>query len=507
MGKANVTKPIQKTTRGGLLPSSSWPSRRMLILISAALATMTLAIYWRATSFDFVDLDDFEYVLQNPHVRDGLTLNSIEWAFNIGYAANWHPLTWLSHMLDGQLYGMTPGQLHGTGGHHLTSILFHVANSVLLFLFFVRLTHSLWPSALVAALFAIHPLHVESVVWVSERKDVLSTFFMILTLWAYLWYRERRNVQKYILVALLFAAALMAKQMVVTLPFLLLLLDFWPACLVSSPKKFWQLFAEKLPLLALSLAAGLIAIKAQASDNALAPTGSVSMVARITTAVVAYVAYLGNTFWPRNLACYYADTGVHWNFGQIGGGALLLVGTTYFAIRLARRHPYFFVGWIWYLVTLLPVIGLLQIGGQARADRYTYVPLIGLFVIIAFAASELLSKCSKTVSRTIAAVLALVIVGALSLQAYAQVGYWQTNETLWNHTLAVTKDNWFAHQAMATILNNQADALRTSGQATAADKKKSGSDSTSSNHTQSQTDPGECSHRPGQCADGGRKTG
>jgi len=476
MGKAKRPRQInyreQKQSRA-ITPAVERPRAGWaFFLICALLVVSTLAVYWQVTTFKLMDVDDPEYITNNTHVRDGLTRSSIAWAFTIDHTANWHPLTWMSHMLDCQIFGLAPGLLHGTGGHHLTNLLFHLANTILLFIVLTRFTGYMWRSAFVAGLFALHPLHVESVAWVAERKDVLSTFFMMLTLWAYSWYAERPNVKRYLLVAAAFALGLMSKQMLVSLPILLLLLDYWP---LRRTKLFsrdgigiGKLFAEKIPLFALSLAASTAAFVHQGKGEAI--TERFSLGSRIANAVVTYIVYLANTLWPQNLAHYYPHEGILATW-QVAGSAVLLVAITYLAVRLARSHSYLIVGWLWYLITLVPVIGLIQVGAQARADRYTYIPLIGIFVMVAFAIPELFSRWVKTSPKPILATSSAVVIGALILPAHTQVSYWENSEKLYTHTLSVTENNWFVHSAIAAILNDQATTLRANGQRDEANKK------------------------------------
>lgn len=361
----------------------------MFLVVSAAGA------YWGVKDNEFVNYDDDEYVTQNSHVQAGLTSEGIVWAFTTTHAANWHPLTWLSHMFDYQLFGPNPQ------GHHLTSLLLHILNSILLFLVLRRMTDALWQSAFVAVLFALHPLHVESVAWVAERKDILSTFFWILTMWAYVRYVERPGSTRYLMVALPLALGLMAKPMLVTLPFVLLLLDIWPLGRIdlseygdaSRDKRdkrprtgivLMRLAKEKIPLFALVAASCLVTFAAQRSGGAVQPMESLPFMDRVVNAIVSYFLYIEKMVWPTDMAFFYPYP-VHtlplWQ--PLGAGLLLLV-ITVLVIRTARRKPFLLVGWFWYLGTLIPVIGLVQVGGQAMADRYTYVPYIGLFMVVAW---------------------------------------------------------------------------------------------------------------------------
>jgi protein O-mannosyl-transferase len=347
-----------------------------------ALVLVNVAVFGAVRHFDFVTWDDPPYVTENPIVRAGLTWSGVVWAFTTAHGPYWHPLTWLSHMLDVQLYG-----LHA-GGHHLTNLVLHVSNSVLLLLLLRRMTGALWKSAAVAALFAVHPLHVESVAWVAERKDVLSTLFWILTMWAYLTYARRPGAGRYAAVLLVFALALMAKPMVVTLPLILLLLDVWPLGRVSL--SWHRLVLEKTPMFALSAAAGVATIVVQQRVGALAAITSVTPGLRVANALVSYGNYLAKTLWPARLAALYPypQSLPAWPWLLTCGFGLAAISVA--AVRLAPRRPYLMMGWFWYLLTLLPVIGLVQVGPQAMVDRFTYVPLVGVFVIVVWGASDAL---------------------------------------------------------------------------------------------------------------------
>jgi hypothetical protein len=404
------------------------------------LTLSTLAVYWQVQGHAFVTYDDYQYVVENPHVRHGLTLRGIAWAFTTGYASNWHPLTWLSHMLDCTLYGLNPM------GHHVNSLLLHLANTLLLFWVLRRMTTALWRSAFVAALFALHPLHVESVAWVAERKDLLSTLFWMMTMGAYALYVERPGLGRYLFTLLLFALGLMAKPMLVTLPFVLLLLDYWPLGRRHHPPL--RLIREKLPFFALTAISSMITFSVQKSWGAVIFT--LPLKDRIANALVSYVTYIAKTIWPANLACFYPhplDTLPLW---QVGGSLLLLVSISVFVIRARQRCPYLPVGWFWYLGTLVPVIGLVQVGAQAMADRYTYVPLIGLFLITAWTAAEVGSKGSALrMSLWVGMLIPFLAVGS-----WLQAQSWQTSVTLFEHTLTVTRNNLIAHNNLGNNPNH-----------------------------------------------------
>ena len=420
---------------------------RLDFLVCLFLVITTLAVYWQVRDYEFIGYDDVLYVTRNPHLQTGLSLEGITWAFTSKRAGNWHPLTWLSHMLDIQIYGMDPGR------HHLTNVLFHIGNTLLLFLIFRRMTGALWRSAFIAALFALHPLHVESVVWVAERKDVLSTFFWMLTMGAYVWYVERRGFLRYLLVLLFFILGLMAKPMLVTLPFVLLLIDYWPLNRFQfgqssggGSKKQRSLALrfvwEKTPLLALAAASSVVTLIVQQTGGGVSSFSAYPLNIRLANAMVSYVGYIGKMVWPSNLAVLYPHPGSlpAW---QIAGACLFLVFTSFAVIRAVRRQPWFAVGWLWFIGTLIPVIGLVQVGSQAMADRYTYVPLIGIFIIVAWGLPELVSGCRyrKTGLSTMAAACLLVLMAT----TWFQLQYWANSVTLFERALAVTDNNYVLH--------------------------------------------------------------
>jgi len=438
------------------------PHRRWKIVACLFLVVATSAVYGDLRTHQFINYDDGVYVTDNPPVQDGLTLKGLSWAFTTLHAANWHPLTWLSHMLDCQLFGMHPG------GHHLTSLLFHLANTLLLFLWLQRTTGALGPSFLVAALFALHPLHVQSVAWVAERKDVLSTFFWLLTMWAYVWYVESPGFRRYLLVLVCFILGLLAKPMLVTLPLVLLLLDYWPlhrwtpkrAATVSPAKKgpsrkrpsrasrdrktqqgvsIKRLVWEKAPLFALAALFSMVTIYAQKEGGAIWTLQTLPIPNRLANALVAYMSYLGQMFWPAHLAVFYPLPGHNLPIWLALAAGLALAALTFLALRQARRHSYLPVGWLWYLGTLLPVIGLVQVGKQAMADRYTYVPLIGLFIMLAYGMADLAARWRAR--RFLLPVGAGVVLSALMICTWVQVSYWRDSISLYEHTLKVTGSN------------------------------------------------------------------
>jgi tetratricopeptide (TPR) repeat protein len=435
-------------------PAVPTTDRRLASVIVLALVLMTLAVYWQGLGNQFVNYDDNEYVIENPHVEGGPTAGNLRWAFNIGYAANWHPLTWMSHMLDCQVHGLKPM------GHHLTSILFHAANVVLLFLLLVAMTGSVWRSGFVAALFAVHPLHVESVAWVAERKDVLSTFFWLLTMLAYVGYSRRPGFRRYALVLLAFALGLMAKPMLVSLPLVLLMLDYWPMGRLQVVgyrlQGLSRLIIEKLPLFALSAASCVVTFIAQ--KKAVVALDTHPLGVRAANAVVAYAEYLVKMVWPSGLAVHYPFVGdlAAW---RVVCAVLALVGASVLALRIGSKAPdrrYLAAGWLWYLVTLVPVIGLVQVGGQSMADRYTYIPLIGIFIVIAWGVPDLAARLSRA-SMAIPAlgVSAAVVVLALSACSSRQAGYWKDSLTLWDHAIRVTQNNASAQNHMGLALDKE----------------------------------------------------
>jgi tetratricopeptide (TPR) repeat protein len=411
------------------------PQFRSRVLVYAGLALISLALYLPALHHGFVEYDDQQYVTENPRVQAGLTWAGFVWAFGF-HAGNWHPLAWLSHMLDCQLYGAS------AGGHHLTSVLLHIASTLLLCAVLQRMTGALWRSAAVAALFAWHPLHVESVAWVAERKDVLCAFFWMLTLWFYLRYVEQPCRTRYLTVAGSFALCLMAKPMGVTLPFVLVLLDYWPLKRFSVPGFQFRVLWEKLPLLAMSAAACALTMSAQ--ELAVVSTAGLPIAQRLVHTVVAYDHYLWALFLPKNLAVYYPyqlNLPVPTILAAVLGCGLVTV----LAIKNIRQRPYLLMGWLWFLGTLVPVIGLVQVGDQAWADRYTYLPLIGLFVAVVWLVFELI-KNSVTLK-----ILSLAIAVAMLTTTTHQIAQWQDTRTLFAHANRVTPENYMA----VTVLGSE----------------------------------------------------
>jgi protein O-mannosyl-transferase len=417
----------------------------------AALVLVTAAVYGPVLRHGFVNFDDERYVTDNAHVLGGLGGKGLRWAATATHASNWHPLTWVSHMLDVELFGVNPA------GHHFTSLLLHAVNAVLLFLVLKGMSGAAGRSALVAALFAVHPLHVESVAWVAERKDVLSACFWMLALGAYLRYVRKRGVGSYAVVLLAFLGGLMAKPMVVTLPFVFLLLDYWPLGRFSPGGRPGPdgaaggfapglarsgLLLEKVPLLALSALSAAVTYLAQAKAGTLNLAVQPYPWLRISNALSAYLRYIGRMLFPADLAVFYPLPARPLPWWQAAAAGVLLAGVSLMAIRASRRRGYPVVGWLWYLGTLVPVIGLVQVGGQAMADRYTYLPLIGLFVVVSWGAWDLAGRRRGRRALATAAVAAIAV---LAVAARAQVGYWRDGVTLFTRALQVTADNWIMH--------------------------------------------------------------
>jgi tetratricopeptide (TPR) repeat protein len=440
---------------------------RRELFICLFLIAITFVVFWQVQDHDFISFDDTYYVTKNRHVQTGLTLQGLVWAFTTHYAGNWHPLTWLSHMLDCQLFGLNPK------GHHLTNLFLHIVNTVSLFLVFRWMTGSIWRSAFVAALFAFHPLHVESVAWVAERKDVLSTLFWILTMFAYLHYVQRSGTGRYLLILLCFALGLMAKPMLVTLPFTLLLLDYWPLgrfktawadghwhTPIQSPVDSRQpvslaigLIWEKVPLLVLTSASCVVTFLVQKAGGAVQSLERFPFKVRIANALISYVKYMGKMVWPRDLAMLYPHQGNSVPIWQAVGASLLLLGITIMTIRSVKRKPYLAVGWLWYLGTLVPVIGLVQVGNQAMSDRYTYIPLIGLFIIITWGIHDLIK--GRRYQQVVLTMLASILLTYFFTCTRLQLRHWKNSLALFEHTLNITANNYVIHNNMGLALSDQ----------------------------------------------------
>ena len=412
----------------------------------------TLALYNPGNRHPFVNYDDDRYVTENAHVHNGLNWDTITWAFAATEQGNWHPLTWLSHALDYQLFHQNPT------GHHFTSLLIHAANAVLLFLLLMYATGRVGPSLLVAALFALHPINVESVAWVAERKNVLCTFFFFGALAAYCWYARKPDWRRYLTFASLFAMALMSKPMAITLPFVLLLLDYWPLGRIQGgpagerpipQTPLFKLLAEKLPLLVLSAASAVVTIQAQRAGGAVRSIAQFSLGIRLENAVAAYATYLWKMIWPSRLAPLYPHPGDSLAVWQVAISALVLLAVTSAVLRF-RSKRYLLTGWLWFLGTLVPVIGLVQVGDQAMADRYAYIPLIGIFVMIAWGATDLAD--SRHIGLSARMIPPACVLLALAFATHRQLGYWSSNYDLWTHALAVTDRNFIAQNNLGGAL-------------------------------------------------------
>ena len=422
--------------------------RAQLVLkfaICAALIAITWAVFGQTVGHEFVNFDDPNYVSENPQIHAGLNWQSIVWAFTHVHSHNWHPLTTMSHMLDWQLFGAKPG------AHHFVNVLLHTIGAVLLFLLLEQMTSRIWPSAFVAAIFAIHPLHVESVAWIAERKDVLSGVFFMLTLLAYFRYTGKPGVGRYLTMSFLFACGLMSKPMLVTLPIVLLLLDYWPLERFGklSAKK---LVAEKILLLVLSIGSAVATLIVQSGGVGLVPLEVLPLSWRITNALAAYLVYIWQMIWPADLALIYSHPG-KLPIWQVAGAAAVLIAVTLGVFALRKRSPYLVVGWLWYLVMLVPVLGLIQVGGQAHADRYTYLPQIGLYIAATWGVVDLARFWRY--HGAILGAAAAIIISALALRAAAQVWYWHDSERLWRHSLAVTTQNDMAHLSLGQLFLDQ----------------------------------------------------
>lgn len=413
------------------------------------LLTVTLSLYWQTTGHEFLKYDDQIYVTENPHLTGGISLTNIKWAFTSIYGANWHPLTWLSHILDVQLFGLNPA------GHHLVSVFFHTANSILLFLLLNRITGAIWRSAVVATLFAVHPLHVESVAWVAERKDVLSTFFAILSLYAYSIYTERPSILRLMAALLTLILGLMAKPMLVTVPFMMLLLDYWPLKRrfnINSNELVKQIFIEKIPFFFIAAASSVITFVAQNKGSAVTTLKDSPLFDRIINSSVSCVNYLIKTLYPLKLSVFYPFPAEP----HIWQGLLsfvLIIAISVIAIRQRQRYPYLIIGWVWYLFTLLPVIGIVRVGLQSMADRYTYIPLTGIFIMAVWGISDITKKIKFR--PTLLAILSTVIITICGIISYHQISLWRNTSTLFNHAKSVTKDNYIAYFVLGGLLEKE----------------------------------------------------
>ncbi|GAM10567.1 transmembrane and TPR repeat-containing protein 4 [Geobacter sp. OR-1] len=429
-------------------------------ITAVVLCASVLLCYWQVGGHQFIAFDDLEYILENQQIREGVTLSGAKWAFTAFYAANWHPLTWLSHMLDIQMFGLHPA------GHHLVNVAIHAVNAVLLFLLLARMTGYLWRSAVVAALFALHPLHVESVAWVSERKDLLCAFFGFLTLYLYARYVEKRTAKRYVSVVAAYVFGLLAKPMIVTLPFLMLLLDYWPLHrfrLNAEPSEanresILRLLFEKTPFFVCAAVSSIITVNAQ--QSAIRSFADSSMTARFANSLLSILSYLRKTFLPTDLAIFYPLPG-SFPFWKVTVSALFLTAVTVVVVRERNRHPWLIVGWCWFLGTLVPVIGIVQVGMQSMADRYMYIPLTGIFIMVVWGFSELSAKVTHR--NHVAVAVTVIALMACSLLTCRQTAFWKDNLTLFSHALSVTENNYLAMTQVGIELEkrgNIAEAMK-----------------------------------------------
>ena len=444
MRRPTKSKPAPTRVSAPVVARSRFP----VWLLAALLALVTIAVYWPATRCGFVNYDDQDYVTDNLHVQAGLNMEGVKWAFFNAVSANWHPVTMLSHMLDCQLFGLQPW------GHHLTSVSLHVINTVLVFLLLRRMTGAIWRSLMVAAVFGLHPLHVESVAWVAERKDVLSTLFWILTLWAYVKYVESTQIRNskskvwYGAALAMFVFGLMSKAMLVTMPCVLLLLDYWPLKRFKSGRT-WLLIMEKIPFFVLAAVASVVTFVVQQQGGAMTTIESIPLGARIGNVLISYCCYLGKMIWPTNLAVLYPHPG-YWPQEQVLLAGVFLCGVSMLLFVMRGQYPFLLMGWLWFCGTLVPVIGLVQVGDQAMADRYTYVPSLGLLILTNWGVFELTRRWRY---QAIALALAGSVVIALCIAVTRrQLEYWKDSEALFRHTLEVTENNYVAHDSLGMAL-------------------------------------------------------
>jgi len=416
--------------------------RAIAVVSCVFLAATTWLVFGQTVRFPFVDFDDPDYVYLNPHINGGLTARGLVWAFTHVPAPDWYPLTTISHMVDSQLYGLN------AGGHHFTNVLLHGVTVILLFLVLRAMTGMTWRSAFVAVLFAIHPLRVESVAWVIERKDVLSGLFFMLTIGAYLRYARRRSIARYVIVAILFACGLMSKPMLVVTPLVLLLLDYWPLREFSQQLSIQRLILEKIPLFALSAGSCFATLTGQTGK--VVDMEPLPLVWRISNALISYVVYIWQMIWPARLGVFYPHPENRLPLWEVGASIALLIAISAAAFIMRKSRPYIIVGWLWYLIMLVPVIGVVQINLQAHADRYTYLPQIGLYLIAVWGTADLSVGWPRR--RGILTVAAALVMAALALTAWRQTTYWRDSESLWTHTIAVTSNNDFAHASFADLL-------------------------------------------------------
>ena len=431
---------------------------KTIVLIYIALIVITLGVYMQVGNHPFVNIDDYGYVVNNPHVAKGVTGKNIIWAFTSLDQGNWHPITWLSHMADVQFHGMNPS------GHHITNVFIHTLSTLLLLCLLLRLTGALWQSTFVATLFALHPLHVESVAWVAERKDVLSGCFFFITLIFYSEFVAKRKKGLYLISLFSFVCGLMSKPMLVTLPIVMLLLDFWPLdrypneeqgrTLKQQLNRVMTLIKEKIPFFACSAFSGAVTIYAQHKGGAMSGLHLMPLQFRIENYLIACVKYISKTLWPHDLAVYYPMP-LYFSLWQVIGSLLVLTLLSAATVLAKRRHPYLVVGWFWFLATLVPVIGIIQVGNQSMADRYTYIPIIGLFIMVAWGVQDMTSGLQHR--RSMLALLAGSIIIASAALTWQQLGYWRNSTSLFQHTLQVTTSNASIHSMLGGTLDNEGD--------------------------------------------------
>ncbi len=422
--------------------TEAFNSRLLVLAVCFSLVGMTWFVFGQTRTYPFINFDDPEYVYEEPQITGGLTANGIAWAFTHFPSVNWYPLSLVSHMMDCQFYGLN------AGGHHVTNVLLHTIAALLLFFALRNMTGAIWRSAFVAAIFAIHPLRVESVAWISERKDVLSGFLFMLVLGAYARYARQPSTGRYIIMSILFVCGLLSKQMLVTLPIVLLLLDYWPLKRMADLRAVGRMILEKIPLLTLSAASAFATFLAQ--RNATGLVTQISLPWRIGNAIVSYVTYIWQMIWPVDLAVFYPHPEDHLPIWQIALAAAFLITVTTATIAWRKSYPYFLVGWLWYLSMLAPVIGIVEINRQGHADRYTYLPQIGLYLALIWGIAKLSARWRCR--RALLSATSIIVIVAFATAARAQVSYWRDSEVLWNHALAVTSGNDTAHAHLADLL-------------------------------------------------------
>ena len=425
-----------------LAQANSRNDRRITIAVCIFLTAIVWVVFGQTLGHDFVNFDDDRYVYENPEVSRGLTIDGLKWLLTHSHASLWHPLTTLSHMTDCQIYGLK------AGGHHFTNVVLHNIGAVLLFLVFRGMTGCIWRSAFIAAIFAIHPMRVESVAWVAERKDVLSGVFFMLTLGAYLHYTRAPSLSRYVTMSIFLVCGLMSKATFVTVPLVLLLLDYWPLQRASDFRAWQGLAIEKIPLFVLSAAASLATLFAQTVT--MASLDQLPVLPRLKNAVVSLIAYIRQIFWPTDLAVFYPHPHDQLNIWIVVTAAALVIAITLVAIFVRQKHPYVFVGWFWYLLLLVPVLGIVQAGLQARADRFTYLPHIGITMLLTWTCADLTQPWRNR--RVVLTLMAACAIAASIILAYQQTTYWRDSISLWERALAVTQDNQTAHQNLAAAL-------------------------------------------------------